>query len=209
MRNVRIKVCGLTEPQQAKQIALLGVDAIGLIVGAKSKRQISLSKAKAIIKEIPPFVSKVVLSVNQSAEQVQEMIRQLEFDYIQFHGDESSEFCNQFNFPYIRCLHVKADTKDLPAKMQTILDEGAQAVLLDAWDDKQYGGTGKQIRLRNSIKLPHPFILAGGINADNATQKVLNFQPYAIDVNSGVENAPGDKNIEKIQLLMQNLRSCS
>ena len=202
----RIKICGITDPLQAEEISKLGIDALGLIVGADaSKRKISLSQAEKIIAKIPPFISKVALVVNQPTAKITEIITQLDIDYIQFHGDESSDFCNQFNFPYIRCLRVK-NHQDVSSQISTTLKQGAKAVLLDAWDEKQYGGTGKQIVLPNALNnLPQPFILAGGISADNAVLKVKELQPYALDINSGVEISPGNKDVAKIRLLMHNI----
>lgn len=202
----RIKICGITCVQQAVEIANLGVDALGLIVGAESPRQITLSQADQIIKALPPFITKVALVVNQPHAHIHNIINQLDIDLIQFHGDESAEFCNQFNFPYIRCLRVATDEKNIPKEIANIHNQGAIGVLLDAWDKDQYGGTGKQINAKFSLKdIQSPVILAGGINADNAVQKLIDFQPYAIDVNSGVESAPGKKNINQIQQLMKNI----
>lgn len=206
-RCPRIKICGVTCPEQGLKIALLGADAIGLIVGAESPRKIGLRQASAIIQKLPPFVTKIALVANQSKERINQIISQLSVDYVQFHGDESDEFCQQFTFPYIRCLRVRDNEVNLIAQMQNILDQGAKAVLLDAWDSKKYGGTGKQIVIDyQSLRyFQHPFILAGGITADNVVQKIKDFQPYAIDVSSGVEISPGNKDMGKVYSLIYNI----
>lgn len=192
-------------------VADAGADAIGLVAYAKSKRAVSIEEAAVLRREIPAFVSAVVLLVNATREEVERVIKEVNPTLLQFHGDESPEFCEQFGFPYIRALRVGGGTlltaEDIALEVQKYPQ--ASAFLFDAYS-AGYGGSGLTFDLTLLEKarelLQHrQIIIAGGLNAGNVQQLISQVQPYAIDLSSGVEAAPGVKSAEKIREFMQKV----
>ena len=199
--RTRIKICGITRVEDALICAQYGADAIGLVFYDKSPRNVTIAQAKAIVAALPPFVSVVGLFVNAQLNAIQMAISQLHLDVLQFHGDEAPEFCAQFNLPFYKAVRVNSDTNLL----QYCLDYSqAQALLLDAYSDAGYGGTGQTFDW-NLIpqNLPKPVILAGGLNADNVADAIRRAQPYAVDVSGGIEHSKGIKDAAKIAAFMQ------
>ena len=199
--RTRIKICGITRVEDALICAQYGTDAIGLVFYEKSPRNVTIAQAKVIVAALPPFVSVVGLFVNAQLNAIQMAISQLHLDVLQFHGDEMPEFCAQFNLPFYKAVRVNSDTNLL----QYCLDYSqAQALLLDAYSDAGYGGTGQTFDW-NLIpqNLPKPVILAGGLNADNVADAIRRAQPYAVDVSGGIEHSKGIKDAAKIAAFMQ------
>lgn len=203
--RTRIKICGITRVEDALICAQYGADAIGLVFYDKSPRNVTIAQAKAIVAALPPFVSVVGLFVNAQLNAIQMAISQLHLDVLQFHGDETPQDCEracaQFNLPFYKAVRVNSDTNLL----QYCLDYSqAQALLLDAYSDAGYGGTGQTFDW-NLIpqNLPKPVILAGGLNADNVADAIRRAQPYAVDVSGGVEHSKGIKDAAKIAAFMQ------
>ena len=199
--RTRIKICGITRVEDALICAQYGADAIGLVFYDKSPRNVTIAQAKAIVAALPPFVSVVGLFVNAQLNAIQMAISQVHLDVLQFHGDETPEFCAQFNLPFYKAVRVNSDTNLL----QYCLDYSqAQALLLDAYSDAGYGGTGQTFDW-NLIpqNLPKLVILAGGLNADNVADAIRKTQPYAVDVSGGVEHSKGIKDAAKIAAFMQ------
>ncbi|PIT14077.1 phosphoribosylanthranilate isomerase [Snodgrassella alvi] len=198
--KIRSKICGMTRVEDALLAARLGVDAIGLIFFAGSKRHVTLQQAQAIARAVPPFVTVVGLFVNASAVEVQEVLMHVPLDVLQFHGDESSEFCRQFQRPYIKAIRV-CNTGDIEAAIATYTD--ARALLFDAAVAGQYGGTGQtfdwQILPR---QLNRPWILSGGLKPENIASAIRQSHAQAVDVSSGVEITAGIKDGQKMQALM-------
>jgi phosphoribosylanthranilate isomerase len=201
--RTRIKICGITRVEDALICAQFGADAIGLVFYDKSPRNVNIAQAKAIVAALPPFVSVVGLFVNASLNTIQTTISQVRLDVLQFHGDETPEFCAQFNLPFYKAVRVNSDTNLL----QYCLDYGqAQALLLDAYSDTAFGGTGLTFDW-NLIpqNLPKPVILAGGLNVGNVAEAIRKTQPYAVDVSGGVERAKGIKDAAKVAAFMQTV----
>ena len=199
--RTRIKICGITRVEDALICAQYGTDAIGLVFYEKSPRNVTIAQAKVIVAALPPFVSVVGLFVNAQLNAIQMAISQLHLDVLQFHGDEMPEFCAQFNLPFYKAVRVNSDTNLL----QYCLDYSqAQALLLDAYSETAFGGTGQTFDW-NLIpqNLPKPVILAGGLNADNVADAIRKTQPYAVDVSGGVEHSKGIKDAAKIAAFMQ------
>lgn len=173
----------------------LGVDAIGLIFFQKSARCISIEQAKKLIKDIPAFVDVVAVLVNPEKSFVTNLIQELPIQFLQFHGDESNTFCEQFNKPYIKAIMARSAEKILDA----IKDHPqAVAILLDT-PSSMRGGTGTAFDWTTiPSNLSKPFILAGGLTPENVNSAVMACSPYAVDVASGVEYSPGIKNHEKM-----------
>lgn len=201
MMRTRVKICGITRVEDALSAVQAGADAIGLVFYASSPRCVSIAQARDIVAAMPPFVSVVGLFVNASSAEVQSILSQVHLDILQFHGDETPAQCAQINLPYYKAIRVKPDTNLL----QYAIDfKAAKALLLDAYHEQAYGGTGHTFDW-NLIpqNLPKPLILAGGLDAQNVTDAIQRVQPYAVDVSGGVESAKGIKDAEKIAAFMQ------
>lgn len=190
-QRTRIKFCGMTRPQDALLAAQLGVDAIGLIFTARSKRRVELAQAQAIVAGLPPFISTVALFMDDEPELVRTVRDALKPSLLQFHGQESEAWCRQFGHPYLKALAM--------GEGATALDQlgaypTAAGLLLDGHGLGQPGGEGHRF---DWALMPHdfrqPLILAGGLTADNVAQAIQIARPWAVDVSSGTESAPGIK----------------
>ena len=201
MKRTRVKICGITRVEDAISAVEAGADAIGLVFYASSPRCVSVSQARDIVAAIPPFVSVVGLFVNASSNQIQSILSQVRLDILQFHGDETPAQCAQINLPYYKAIRVKPDTNLL----QYAIDfKAAKALLLDAYVEQAYGGTGHTFDWGLIPQhLPKPIILAGGLDAQNVASAIQQVQPYAVDVSGGVESAKGIKDADKIAAFMQ------
>lgn len=205
--NTRVKICGITRVEDALEAAKQGSDAIGLVFYAASPRNVSNEVARAIVAALPPFVSVVGLFVNASRANIDAVLAEVRLDVLQFHGDETPDDCTQFNLPFLKAIRVNADTNLLQYANDFRL---AQALLLDAHSEAAYGGTGQTFDW-NLIpaELSKPIILAGGLNADNVEQAIMQVKPYAVDVSGGVELSKGIKDADKIAAFMQGVRNAS
>ncbi|MCS4534480.1 phosphoribosylanthranilate isomerase [Neisseria montereyensis] len=202
---VRTKICGFTRPEDARAAAELGVDAIGLVFYDKSKRAVNIQQAQAIVEALPPFVSVVGLFVNESAERINDILAQVPIDIIQFHGDETPEFCRGFRRPYIKAVRVQ-DTAGITAAIEQFAD--ARAVLFDAYVDGEYGGTGHRFDWQMLPEtLSGHWVLSGGLTPDNTAAAIALTGATAIDVSSGVESAPGIKCPQKMAAFLQAARA--
>lgn len=201
--RARVKICGITRVEDALACAAAGVDAIGLVFYQPSPRNVSIQQAQEIVAALPPFVSTVGLFVNATAAELQEVCAQVALDLIQFHGDESPEFCAQHSpRPWFKALAMHADL-DVEAVAKKYRQAGAQGVLLDAYVKGVRGGTGKAFdwgRFPQSSDIP--YILAGGLTPQNVREAIVQTQPWAVDLSSGVELEHGIKNHQAIQELV-------
>jgi phosphoribosylanthranilate isomerase len=192
----RIKVCGLTEVTQARDAAWLGVDAIGLVFFEKSPRHVSLKRARDIAMALPPFVATVGLFVNETADNIRRICAEVPLQILQFHGDETPQMCRQFGLPYLKAVRVNEQTNIL-ALCEAYHD--ACGLLCDTWVEGVVGGTGQTFNWRClPEELPLPLVLSGGLHAGNVAQAIKITRPWAVDVSSGVESAPGQKDRQKI-----------
>lgn len=202
--SVRVKVCGITRCEDAKIAVQLGVDAIGFVFWPKSARYINPDLARQIAENIPPFICTVGVYVDPDTDWVEETVKVARLNLLQFHGDESPEFCNQFSQPYIKAIRVKQDS-DL---LQYAKRYGtAKGLLLDTYTVDMPGGTGHAFDW-NLIPqyLPIPLILSGGLNSSNVAMAIKQIQPWAVDVSSGVEASKGIKDEKKIFAFMQGVK---
>ncbi len=204
-RSCRVKICGITRSEDALAVAMSGADAIGLVFYVKSPRCVTIAQAIDLIEILPPFVTTVGLFVNASAEFVREVLAAVRLDVLQFHGDESPEFCGQFHKPYLKAIRVKPGV-DL---LQCAADfKAAQGLLLDAHVEGIPGGTGTAFDWTLIPEhLPLPLILSGGLDAENVAAGIKQVRPYAVDVSSGVEAAKGIKDTLKITHFMNEVRN--
>jgi len=201
--RTRVKICGITRPEDALVAVDLGVDALGLVFYAPSPRNVTIATAADVARQIPAFVSVVGLFVNAEPSFVEEVIANVGLSLLQFHGDETPEDCERFGLPYIKAIRVKADTN----LVQYARDfTSAKALLLDTYTEGVAGGTGQMFDW-NLIPsaLPKPVILAGGLQANNVAQAIRQVKPYAVDVSGGVEATKGIKDAQKIAAFMQQV----
>ncbi|NBQ33767.1 MAG: phosphoribosylanthranilate isomerase [Gammaproteobacteria bacterium] len=202
---MKIKICGLTDPENSKQIASLDIHAIGLVFFNESPRAVSIEQANEIIQELPPFINKVGLFVNANSNFVDQVLNSVNIDTIQFHGDESSSDCSQFQMPFIKAIRMREGINLLSQAEEF---SSASGLLLDSFEEDSYGGTGKSFDwnlIKNNLDLP--IILAGGLNKDNIMSAIEKTQPYAIDISSGVEVDKGIKDIEKTKEIIEIVKS--
>ena len=196
MERVRIKICGITRPEDAISAAESGVDAIGLVFYEKSPRRVDAGMARSIINSLPPFICKVGLFVDSDTNAVVTIIREVPLDLLQFHGNETPEQCQRFGKPYIKAIRMTAGV-DITEYEKNYHD--AVALLLDTHVAGIAGGTGQAFNW-NLIPtgLYKPIILAGGLDAGNVGTAIRKVHPYAVDVSGGVESATGIKDRHKI-----------
>lgn len=187
----RIKCCGMTRVEDALLAARLGVDAIGMVFTARSRRQVSVARALAIRRALPPFVTTVALFMDDTSALVEEVISTVNPDLLQFHGAESDAECARFGHPYLKAIAMGDGDSSLPRLRDY---PGASALLLDGHGSGEAGGSGQRFDwTRIPGGLGQPVILAGGLRADNVAVAIRLARPWAVDVASGVESAPGIK----------------
>lgn len=200
----RIKICGITRKQDLHAVASCGADAIGFVFYEKSPRHVSLPQAVELSRALPPFVTAVGLFVNPSVEYVREVLAQVALDVLQFHGEESPEFCAQFGKPYLKAIRVKAGVDLVQCAARYA---GAQGLLLDAYVEGTHGGTGASF---DWALIPHdlplPIILSGGLHAGNVAEAIKQVRPYAVDVSSGVEAGKGIKDAAKVAAFINEVK---
>jgi len=201
--RTRIKICGITRPGDAVQAALLGVDAIGLVFYRRSPRWVHIEQAAAIVAALPPFVSVVALFVDAERKEINRTLSAVHVDYLQFHGDESPEFCRAYRRPYIKAvrMHPGLDVTEYAARY-----DDAAALLLDTYSPDLPGGTGQSFDWSAVPQgLSRPLILAGGLHAGNVAEAVAAVHPYAVDVSGGVESGKGIKDAAKMTKFTQQI----
>ena len=194
--RVRIKMCGMTRAEDISYAVSLGVDAIGVIFYDKSPRFVAVNDAKELLKDLPAFVDVVAVFVNPTVSDVSLVLSELPIASLQFHGEESPDFCGQFGRPYIKALPA-VSAEYISKAIHTY--STAQAILLDTPADALRGGSGKTFDWGVIPRdLPKPLILAGGLSPENVRDAVNLCEPYAVDVCSGVEASQGIKDKEKM-----------
>jgi phosphoribosylanthranilate isomerase len=197
----RIKICGITRPEDARAAAELGVDAIGLVLTEQSKRYVNVDQALEICRALPPFVSRVGLFMDQDAGLIHDILTQIPLDCLQFHGRETARFCRQFNRPWIKALAMAGHQPPDFAAFET-----ADALLLDSHVHGQPGGTGVPFEWGGFDPPDRPWILAGGLNPENVALACRQLQPHAVDVSSGVEEQPGIKDHQRMKAFIKAVR---
>ncbi|MDX2423686.1 MAG: phosphoribosylanthranilate isomerase [Amphritea sp.] len=201
--RTRVKICGITRLEDALNAVEAGADALGFVFYPPSPRYVEPAVAEAIIQQLPPFVTTVALFVNEADAQVKMIMDQTGIDLLQFHGDESPAFCQQFDQPYFKAVRMSADI-DVTAESKRFAS--AKAILLDAYRAGVPGGTGEAFdwdRIPSDLELP--LILAGGLDQSNVAKAICQVKPYAVDVSGGVEMAKGLKDCSKIISFMNEV----
>lgn len=195
------KICGITNLDDANVAVENGASAIGFIFYEKSPRTISINNAKSISKHLPKTIARVGVFVNHEKDFIRLAISEVPLDMIQLHGDETPDFCNQFDVPILKALRIKNEAS------LSVMDQYDVAVfLLDTFSNDQYGGTGETFDWSVlNRKFKTPIILSGGLNSENILNAIDAVNPSAVDVNSGVESSPGKKDFNKLKSLFKNL----
>ncbi|MBD2663238.1 N-(5'-phosphoribosyl)anthranilate isomerase [Richelia sinica FACHB-800] len=208
---MRVKICGITKPQQGQAIASLGATALGFICVPTSPRYVTTEKIQAVIREIPKEIDKIGVFANLSQAAISDIVSACQLTGVQLHGDESPAFCEQLrhqlpNVEIIKALRIR-NLDHL--KTATIYTQYVDTLLLDAYHPQQLGGTGQTLdwQMLEEFRPGCPWFLAGGLTPDNIIDALTQLKPSGIDLSSGVEHAPGDKDLEKVALLFTKLES--
>ncbi|MEO8461409.1 MAG: phosphoribosylanthranilate isomerase [Dokdonella sp.] len=202
--RVRIKFCGFTRAQDARAAADCGVDAIGLVMTRKSRRFVDLAAATQIRAQVPPFVSVVTLFNDDDREWVEAALARVRPDTAQFHGGESLSFCEQFGVSYIKAVPMASIT-DVASYAAGY--PSAVGFLLDAHASGGQGGGGTTFDWSLATPLDRPLILAGGLHAGNVVEAIRRVRPFAVDLASGIESAPGIKDVARMRAFVAAVRS--
>lgn len=204
--RTRVKICGITRCEDAQLAVDAGADAIGLVFYEKSPRFVSNTQAAEISQMIPAFVNRVALFKDAEKQVVDAVLQAVEIDLVQFHGSETADFCEQFNHPYIKALGMKGTEHDadfLQANVEKYCS--AKALLLDGHAPGEAGGSGESFDWASIAAVEKTIVLAGGLTPANVRQAIELVHPFAVDVSSGVESAPGIKDKDKIADFMEQV----
>lgn len=202
--RTRVKICGITRPEDAAAAAGLGADAIGLVFYAHSPRRVDAARAGEIVAALPPFVHAVALFVDAGAAEVEAVLERVRIDVLQFHGDEPPEDCRCFGLPYLKAVRMRPGT-DVRAQARRYPD--AAALLLDSYRPDVAGGTGTTFAWDGIPAQPGArILLAGGLTADNVAEAMRHVRPYGVDVSGGVEAAKGIKDAGRMAAFFAAVR---
>jgi phosphoribosylanthranilate isomerase len=204
MSHIRIKICGITRVEDALTAAQLGVDAVGLIFAGKSPRYISPENAAKIVAQLPPFVSRVGVFVDERVESIIAISHEVALDTIQLHGSEAPSLCREIPYPVIKALGLRPDFT-----MAELESYPVAGILLDTWGYGVQGGTGIAGDWNLARKIAERYdkiILAGGLGPSNLEAALSAVRPYGVDINSGVEIKPGVKNPQKMREAVRIIR---
>jgi len=200
----RVKFCGFTHEDDVAQAVALGADALGFVFYGPSSRYVLPEHAQTLTRSVPAFVTRVGLFVNEEAETVQRIFEIARLNLIQYHGEESPEFCDAIGLPYIKAFRVRKGM-DLRTEMDRY--PHASGFLLDAYVKGQPGGTGERFDWELIPQSHAPIILAGGLTPDNAKDAIDQVAPWALDVSGGIETKPGRKDPDKMARFMNACRN--
>ena len=200
----RVKFCGLTHEEDIAQAVKLGVDALGFVFYAPSSRSVAPDHAAMLTSSVPAFVTRVGLFVNEQPAVIQNIFERTRLNLIQYHGDETPEFCDAVGLPFIKAFRVRPGT-DIQTEMERY--PNASGFLLDAYVKGQPGGTGERFDWGMIPQSNAPIILAGGLSPDNAKDAIEQVAPWALDVSGGIETKPGRKDPDKMARFMNACRN--
>lgn len=201
--TVRVKICGITTVADGLHAARCGADALGLVFYERSPRCVTPERARDIVAALPPLVTTVGLFVNRPAAEIREIVRFCGLDVVQLHGDETPQDCQLDPLRVIKALRIR-DRGSLAG----LAGYQVSGLLLDAWQDGSYGGTGHSFNWQLAVEAAkeRPIVLAGGLTPDNVAEAVRTVRPYGVDVSSGVESAPGRKDPELVAAFIRNAK---
>ncbi|MEH2150997.1 phosphoribosylanthranilate isomerase [Nostoc sp.] len=208
---MRVKICGITQPQQSIAIASLGATALGFICVPTSPRYVTTSQIRAAVAELPDNIDTIGVFANATIPEIYQIVVDSGLTGVQLHGDESLNFCDQIrqvlpNVEIIKALRIRnLEHLDTAVDYTKYVD----TLLLDAYHPQQLGGTGKTLdwTMLEQFSPTCPWFLAGGLTADNIVEALNQVNPSGIDLSSGVERTPGDKDLDKVALLFNSLKN--
>jgi phosphoribosylanthranilate isomerase len=195
--GTKVKICGITNLADAEAAVAAGADALGFNFYEKSPRYLPLQRASEIIRQMPAFVMRAGVFVNAPADFVLSAIRESGLTLLQFHGDESPQFCSQFGLMSMKAFRIRG-----PETLKEIPKYQTHAFLLDAFSSATYGGSGEKFNWDLAVeaqKFGKPIFLAGGLTPENVAEAIRQVHPFGVDVSSGVESAPGKKDHAKVK----------
>ena len=208
---MRVKICGSTQPQQSLAIASLGATALGFICVPDSPRYVTIAQIQAAITPIPPNIDKIGVFANTTISEITQIVKKSRLTGVQLHGDETPEFCHQLRQSLSQVEIIKAIRVRSLEHLQTTphYTDYVDTLLLDAYHPQQLGGTGQTLdwQMLQEFNPTCPWFLAGGLTPDNILTALNQINPNGIDLSSGVEHSPGNKDLDKVALLFQNLRN--
>jgi len=203
MSRTRIKICGITREQDLQAAVAAGADAIGFVFFPQSPRHLDIERAAALVRQVPPFVTRVGLFVNPDPQVLADTLAAVPLDVVQYQGDESPEFCESFGRPYVKVARMRPGI-DLVEFARSY--PSARGLLLDAYVES-YGGAGQKFDWSLVPQgLPLPVVVAGGLTAANVGSAIRQLRPWGVDVSSGVEVSKGIKDAEKINAFVAAVR---
>lgn len=208
---MRVKICGIMQPEQGKAIASSGATALGFICVPSSPRYVSAAQIRAVVTQLPETTDKIGVFANSTVEEIAQTVADSGLTGVQLHGDESTEFCYELrqslpDVEIIKALRIRSlEDFDKAATYTTRVN----TLLLDAYHPQQLGGTGKTLdwNMLQQFSPSCPWFLAGGLTPDNIVEALNQVNPSGIDLSSGVERAPGDKDLDKVAQLFARLRA--
>lgn len=203
MTRIRVKICGITRPEDGVCAAMAGADAIGLVFYRPSPRAVAITTAEAICRALPPFVTRVGLFVDADHYEITTVLNGVALDMLQFHGNETPAECEHYAMPYIKAVRM---SEGVDLHEQAARYSSAAALLVDTYVAGVAGGSGQTFDWdRIPADLDKPVILAGGLTPANVLQAVTRVRPYAVDVSGGVESSKGIKDGDLVQSFIQQV----
>ena len=208
--KIRVKICGITQPEQSLAITSLGATALGFICVPSSPRYVSIAQIQAAIAPITPNIDKIGVFANTTISEITQIVKKSRLTGVQLHGDETPEFCHQLRQSLSQVEIIKAIRVRSLEHLQTTIHytDYVDTLLLDAYHPQHLGGTGQTLdwlMLNQEFSPSLPWFLAGGLTPDNILTALSQINPHGIDLSSGVEHSPGNKDLDKVALLFQNL----
>lgn len=208
--TVKVKICGLTNAEDAAAAVEAGADAVGFVFHKKSPRCAEAAVVKGIVKTLPPFVLPIGVFVNEDAKVVRDVVDSCGLALVQLHGDETAAYCEALGRPVLKAIRLK-DRRSFLILAEFQGRAGVRGFLVDAFSSDAYGGTGQVANwsLAAEASSAAPVLLAGGLTPENVSQAILQVRPYGVDVSSGVEASPGKKDHEKVRAFVRAVRLVS
>ncbi|MBI5894234.1 MAG: phosphoribosylanthranilate isomerase [Deltaproteobacteria bacterium] len=212
---IRVKICGITNLEDAIAATEYGADALGFVFYKKSPRCVDVKTVKKIVKALPPFITAVGVFVNETKDKINKIIDETGLNVIQLHGDEPPEFCNGFERKVIKAFKIQGSRAAAGFSLRQLRNlkvaatqYNVSAYLLDTYQEGIEGGTGRTFNwaLAKKAKRFGRIILAGGLTPENVADAVKKVNPYAVDVSSGVEKRPGEKDLKKVKEFIERAK---
>lgn len=206
---MRVKICGIKQPEQGKAIAIAGATALGFICVPNTPRYVTKQQIRAVVEQLPKQIDQIGVFANSSVEEICQIVEFAGLTGVQLHGDESPEFCHQLRsmLPGIEIIKALRIKNFQALEQVEIYFSSVDTLLLDAYNPQMLGGTGATLdwKTLHQFQPGCPWLLAGGLTPDNVLDALKQVNPNGIDLSSGVERAPGDKDLDKVAKLFERL----